>query len=330
MKHLNEKGFAISTILYGSLTVILILLMGIFVIIRTTKNLNDNFTEDIVKKLNECINDEIVLEQCYSTSTVCDTKAYYSCMGVTEDEVPLPTTLPTIKNKLVSDTGTLVTGLYLDDYEPNKYIYRGDNPANYVVYAGYTWRIVSIEADNSVKIMIDTTSSNLTIDWDGGDNPGNEWHSSKLNNYLNTTFFNSVVTDLDKITQKGWNVGTIFFDAVEDFETMLEQEKKAQFTGNKSTVGLITATEYLRASTSSSCITNPFAACSSWLPTNMWTINGYVGSAPGKQATHVSAGGLLDGKSVTSSIKAYPVVYINSAVRISSGDGTYSTPYILN
>jgi len=330
MKHLNEKGFAISTILYGSLTVILILLMGIFLIIRTTKDLNDNFSEEIVKKLNECINDEIVLEQCYSSTPTCDTRAYYSCMGVTEDEVPLPTTLPTIKNKLIPSSGPIVAGLYLDEYEPNRYIYKGINPDNYVVYAGYTWRIVSIEADNSVKIMIDTSSSDLSIPWDSGDNPGNEWHSSTLNNYLNTTFLNEAITDLEKLTQKGWNVGTIYIEAAEDFKSIIEFEKSAQFTGNKSTVGLLTATEYLRASTSSSCITNPFAACSSWLPKNTWTINGYVGASVSKEATQVSSSGVLSGLPVTSSIKAYPVIFLNSAVRISSGNGTFSTPYILN
>ena len=331
MKKLNEKGFAISTILYGSLAVILILLMGIFSVIRTTKNMNDNFNEDIVKKLNECVTDEIILEQCYVAGGTCDTTSYYSCMGVTEDEIPNPATMSTIKDKLVASNGSLATGLHSDPYEPNRYIYRGPSANNYLTYAGYIWRILAIEADGSIKIIIDPSANDIITYWDDNNSPSNEWQGAALNNYINTTFYNAVITDTDKVIQKDWNVGTIYSEALEGVDSLVAGEKSSIYNGSNSTVGLITMSEYLRSSLTPACETDIYATCSSWLPKNMWTINGYVGSSTDKMASYVTSSGAISSAVVTrSDIKAYPVIFLKNTVKISSGDGSVGTPFILN
>jgi len=44
-------------------------------------------------------------------------------------------------------------GLYKDIYESGKYTYKGADPNNYITFNNEIWRIISIGADNTIKIM---------------------------------------------------------------------------------------------------------------------------------------------------------------------------------
>ena len=44
-------------------------------------------------------------------------------------------------------------GLYADEYEPGRYIYRGQDPDNYITFNNETWRIISKEADGTYNIV---------------------------------------------------------------------------------------------------------------------------------------------------------------------------------
>ena len=51
---LNNKGFAISTILYGLLALLILIVMLIFQIMRATNNNNKELSESINKELDMC------------------------------------------------------------------------------------------------------------------------------------------------------------------------------------------------------------------------------------------------------------------------------------
>lgn len=55
-------------------------------------------------------------------------------------------------------------GLYVDTSENNRYVYKGSNPNNYLSLNNETWRIVSIESDNSVKIIRESSIGTLPFD----------------------------------------------------------------------------------------------------------------------------------------------------------------------
>lgn len=55
-------------------------------------------------------------------------------------------------------------GLYKDIYEENKYIFRGANPDNYIIFNNETWRILSVEQDKSIKII--RNDSIGSMQWD--------------------------------------------------------------------------------------------------------------------------------------------------------------------
>ena len=51
------------------------------------------------------------------------------------------------------DVVTSGDGLYSDEYTPGKYVYRGTNPNNYIMFNNELWRIISKEADGTYKII---------------------------------------------------------------------------------------------------------------------------------------------------------------------------------
>ena len=59
----------------------------------------------------------------------------------------------TAADKLIGTVVTTGDGLYADTYEEGRYIYRGGTPNNYITFNNEEWRIVSVETDNTLKII---------------------------------------------------------------------------------------------------------------------------------------------------------------------------------
>ena len=56
-------------------------------------------------------------------------------------------------NDLKENIVTSGPGLYKDNIEENKYVYKGEDPNNYIKLDNDLWRIISIEPDNTLKII---------------------------------------------------------------------------------------------------------------------------------------------------------------------------------
>ncbi len=69
-------------------------------------------------------------------------------------------------NELKNKVTTSGDGLYKDTYETNRYIYRGANPDNYITFNNELWRIISIENDNTLKIIRNESIGNMPYDTD--------------------------------------------------------------------------------------------------------------------------------------------------------------------
>lgn len=65
MKKLNNKGFAVSTILYGILSLVIIILMLIFGVMKASKDMNEDLVECLTNSMNACVQAEYKLENCY-------------------------------------------------------------------------------------------------------------------------------------------------------------------------------------------------------------------------------------------------------------------------
>lgn len=79
---INNKAFASSTILYGILTITLLLLMLILTTMKSTKELNTKLVDTIEYKLNACITEEVELDKCRLEGNDCKIlqEAYSNCL----------------------------------------------------------------------------------------------------------------------------------------------------------------------------------------------------------------------------------------------------------
>ena len=102
--------------------------------------------------------DELIVKVSYNENVTSDPENKISNITVTLTYEQATGATPPVETETAADQlKELVTttgdGLYADTYEEGRYIYKGANPNNYITFSGETWRIISVESDNTIKIM---------------------------------------------------------------------------------------------------------------------------------------------------------------------------------
>jgi len=217
--------------------------------------------------------------------------------------------------KLKENVVTSGDGLYSDTYEKNRYIYRGGIVENYIMIDNELYRIISIEANNDLKILRNEVLSGIFFDpifnqenrtayniYDDANDDycghayyqnsyvgcnmwgsyttmkdsygnsitemafdiGGSWTDAKFanknyrlpnseayaNTYLNTVYYNNFSSKTqNEIISHDYYVGVL--DSTNNsIENDISQEKNNIWTGK---IGLINATDYVKASTNPNC-----------------------------------------------------------------------------
>ncbi len=138
-------------------------------------------------------------------------------------------------------------GLVADTYENGRYFFKGADPNNYITFNGEEWRILSVEYDDTIKI-VKNSSIEDSLPFDSGKN--SDWSSSSLSKYLNETYVNTLA-DADSITEHSFAAGATTLNSDYTNLSLNEQvisENSSYWSGR---IGLLTASEYLRANTNS-------------------------------------------------------------------------------
>ncbi len=188
-------------------------------------------------------------------------------------------------------------GLYSSS---GNYIYKGDVNNNYLKYNNLLWRILRINADNTIDIILDDYSNILSWDSEVG-----KYSASEINTYLNDYFIKSldknvlakvnicddVVNDLNKITCEIQNNDE--YVKLLDINNFLNsvKDKKSYLVGEDEIFWL-----------------------SNYSDDKVWHTNGI-------------------NVSQSTSNKFYeikPVVRLKNTVTYSEGDGTVNNPYIVD
>ena len=229
-------------------------------------------------------------------------------------------------------------GLYADEYESGKYTYKGVNPNNYITFNNETWRIISISADGTIKIMRNESIGNRAFDADNS----NAWETSDIKSYLNDTYLPTITTNQDKIVSHTWSIEAVTSDN-SDLSGQVTTENGTQ--SQSASVGMITASEYLRANTNiEQCgnlsINNANRAIcltTNWMynvvPAGgyLWTISPCISSSA--TAFHVTGSGDLagyvSGNTAYRSSGVSPVLYLKSDITL-TGDGSQGNPYAIS
>ena len=265
-----------------------------------------------------------------------DLKVTLDYSQASEGYVP-PVTGPSIGGQPVEivESGD---GLYADEYESGKYIYKGTNPNNYITFNNETWRIISVEADGTIKIMRNESIGRQK--WDSGNS--NAWETSDIKTYLNDTYLPTITTNQDKIVSHTWSIGGVTLDN-SDLAGQIAAENGTQ--SQSASVGMITASEYLRANTNTEQCGNlsinntNYTTCktTNWMysivPSGvggyLWTISPRVSNSTSVfcvDGNTYSDPGSLTYDTANYSRAVSPVLYLSSDITL-TGDGSSANAF---
>ena len=243
------------------------------------------------------------------------------------------TTTEDLKDLVVTDGD----GLYAAEYEDGRYIYKGANPNNYITFSGETWRIISVEADGTLKIMRSESIGDRAFDTTGGTYGSNNWtRPADLNTYLNEEYL-PTLSDSDKVVSHNFSIGAVT-SSNNDLAGQIADENGTTWNGK---VGLITVSEYLRANTNTeqcgtfSLNNDNYSTCktTNWMysavPSGdyMWTISPDASSS--NRVFTVNSRGPVNRHLAYYSRGVVPVFYLTSDITL-SGTGEPGDPYVIS
>ena len=228
-------------------------------------------------------------------------------------------------------------GLYADEYEEGRYIYKGANPNNYITFSGETWRIISVENDGSIKIMRNESIGNRA--WDSSNS--NNWaRPATLNTYLNEEYL-PTLSDSSKVVSHNFSIGAVI-SGNNDLAAQIASENGTTWNGK---VGLITVSEYLRANTNTeqcgnlsindtnrtTCLTTDWMYSAVPSEGYMWTISPIASSSRTvfDVIGNSSYAGGMGSNIAYSSNGVVPVLYLSSDITL-SGTGKSGDPYVIS
>ena len=205
-----------------------------------------------------------------------------------DPNAPIPSGETTLIGGQEVDIVSGGNGLYKDEYESGRLIYRGQDPNNYITFNGETWRIIAKEADGTYKIIRNEVLANRAYDEANHrstannsycDNPrygcgvyaavegtfsspsglqsGTVTEDSSIKIYLNEDYYTNNINETAKgqMVSHSFNIGAVEYlnqsgAKTDSIEKNIAGEKMYQWTGN---VGLANVSDILKASTNPLC-----------------------------------------------------------------------------
>lgn len=313
----------------------------------TYKIKNEN--DDIIASDNlksEVVSNNIVLEEkqtaTYTIEFSSDSDEEYSgklVVGINQKEnitfsetIIADNVINEVPLSNLGDNSTMEEGLIAgtDDLGKN-YYFRGKVENNYVKFADFTWRIVKINGDGSVKLVLDNVTDVLSKYYEeeiGFKESAiisglNSWYNLYLNNYsdyiANYKFCNDTIYNND--TNSFIAYDRIIINKIPTFECL------GTFTNNK--IGLLTADEVVLAGGSHKD-NSAYYLYNGSIKTEYYTMTSAKRDDNSYYPFVVSAEGALNYSTKGNLLRAVrPVINIIRNANV-IGDGTKDNPYIIN
>lgn len=340
---MNQKGFAISGMLYSILVLFLIMILSILATLGTRKLILDKTKKDVYNNIQIEANKELL--------------AAYKIINKNSGTANFAA-----DNKNTSINANLGFS--------SKYYFKGANPNNYLKFAGQCWRIISISQNNTIKLIYEntscspTTTSGRTVNaYKWNENNNNNWYDNStvlrtlLENYSNSgnlSAFTISSTNLNKIADAVWYVGALSYDSSKTLADNINQERTGKGATSlpeladldvteytwQNKFGLINTTEFVKASSNPNCY-NAYTSFAStnckndnylYKDYNWWTLNARSDNANGIFFARLNSAtnGDFNVGNANQQLSIRPVIYLKSDVIISNGTGTASDPYIIS
>lgn len=214
------------------------------------------------------------------------------------------------------------------------YVYRGENPNNYVSLDGKFYRIISITQDKELK-LISTEKYSEGIVWDDRYNSDkqrsygiNIFEKSRLKDSLREIYNSEFFSDTTRSFIKPHDicVGKRSYN-----DTDFSGTAECSVISKNETVGLIQTNEYLYASIDTGCKSGNSPECGNYnylmnISSNMDT---QIACTENSYQFYSIDSGTLYAKNASSRVIVYPVIYLSNDVLYKSGNGTQNNPYVL-
>ncbi len=228
--------------------------------------------------------------------------------------------------------------------------YYGADPNNYVTFNNELWRIIGVfnniddgTGKKETRIKIARSESIGNYVWDDNEN---EWSTATLQTYLNGTYLNSLSTESQAmIGNAKWNLeGSSLYKGLyaNDYYTFergttVYSGRSTEWTGK---IALMYASDYMYAGDLSKCSLDGYnwdsdqTNCrdTSWLrntSTSQWTLTPSSRYSPWCVFYVYDSGDVDSYNYVSNSYASRPVLYLNSDVTITGGDGSSGNPFTL-
>lgn len=239
----------------------------------------------------------------------------------------------TLVSKLIANRVTNGSGLY---YNNGTYIFRGEDPNNYVRFGESLWRIIGLDQNGNIKMIY----NDLYIEyqpWDDRYNKetesqkgineylGNE--KSRIKEFLDNFFITDVNIEkfnpvrISRTTTHTACVGKIDLEnnVVNSCSKMLENQR----------ISTITVQDYVNASLDSNCSINNTITCQNYNFLNLtsWTANAYNGNTYSAYYIDADEGIQLSDAFISRAIR--PIISLKKDVLYHSGTGTITDPYMI-
>ena len=225
-------------------------------------------------------------------------------------------------------------GLYL---QGSSKVFRGEEINNYVKIGNSTWRILKVDDDNSVKLVLYSGKIRSKFD----DRYNSERRSSVGKNIYNLSRLKETVDDLynddtfinsdikSKIISKPLCIG-----GRSEEDNINDGTIECSSTLENQYIGVLSLYEYIYASLDTSCLSADTNECQNYnyLSETESTISWWL-ITPVKensyQAYYVESSGSINIGNCSIALSVRPTIYLGDEVMYSSGTGTYEDPYII-
>lgn len=256
------------------------------------------------------------------------TYSYTPFIKCTDDSTNNSTTL---MSKLTASMTTSGSGLYNLD---GKFIFRGENPNNYVKFADSLWRVIGLDEFNNIKIIYSDIYVNYNewddrynkdVDRDKGINNflGNE--KSRIKEFLDSYF--ALENNIEKFTAERIARTTKFNTCIDKID--LESNTITCTETHNSRISTLTVSDYINASLDDSCSMSNSINCRNYNYLNLdgWAINAYNGNS--YQAYYIDKDEGIYARDAYIRGAIRPVLALRNDVIYISGSGTQLDPYII-
>lgn len=232
------------------------------------------------------------------------------------------------ENNTISQVGE---GLYEMN---NELVFRGQNPNNYVSFANRLWRIVKINKDGNINMIIVNSKSDVYEVWD--DRYNTEKDSKRgINNFLLSRTF-STIKDYYSTNLKEFEPLLAPYDLCVGKRLADSVDKSGRLECNelieKQYIGLLPIYDYMNASLDALCQTTVSQECQNYnyLADNKykwWTMTADMATT--YDAFYVTANGKVESTYANGKQENRYVVAISSNALYKNGKGTLEEPYMI-